>query len=318
MKEVLLIIPNYSLEKVIRHYIRVGKYDVTLPEMCEFMTFVRKAYDGFDNIKAVILNSDGGKFGALVKIANHFGVPSIVIQNGIWPELEDYNKTHYRKVGSSSHVFCMSNFMRDCYLKMGVDKSKLRVTGNCHFDNYKNIKKKKPDGKVVVLVGFSLPIMPGNVPWFHSPPIIFNNYFKVFDVAKKLSEYEFVIKLKPHGALQPEHFTNIPSNITVVNTPWIEWMDKVDVAIGCSTTAMSESIFVGVPTIVPKLELPFCDYMGAASEIEWDVDIITNTIRNSVGVEVDNSKFNEYYFSHNLNYNALNNVINNIDEVLNR
>lgn len=268
-------------------------------------------------VSAIVLHAAGGvPASAHFKVGNSLGIPTFVLQNGIWPN--NVEKSHYSTAYQEpSTILCMSEHMKDVYLSMGADKEKLVLTGHPYFDRYKDFERKETK-RPIVLVGFVLALLEcstvnARVPWWHSPPIDFKNYFRIFDVAEKLPEFDFVIKLKQHDILSPAHFFNSPKNVRAYKSTWFEWMDKAAVVIGDSSTVTLESIFAGVPTIIPKLDNPFVDYMGAVFEIEWTTDNIVSAIKDSVGKEVDNGDFSSRYFSHNLDFNSTMRVIKEVE-----
>lgn len=271
-----------------------------------------------DKIAALVHHSSGGfPSNAMFRICNSLEIPTFVLQNAMWPE--KFEKSYL----CASHdvpqtIMCMSEYMKDIYIRMGAEENRVTVTGNPYFDRYKDFIRKEPE-RPVVLVGFVLGLLECNVintriPWFHSPPIDFRNYFRIYEIAEKLPEFDFIIKLKPHDLIEPIHFFDSPRNVRAYKNSWWDWIDKASVVVGATSSVVMESAFAGVPTIIPKLRTPFVnDYMGAVEEIEWDVDNVVKTIKDSVGKEVDNKRFNEYYFSGNLDYNSTERVISTIE-----
>lgn len=264
--------------------------------------------DSMMGVSSIVLHAAGGvPASAHLKVGNSLGIPTFVLQNGIWPNAVD--KSHY----STSHqeqsvILCMSEYMRDIYIKLGADESKLVITGHPYFDRYESFERKETE-RPLVLVGNALTLFNCNtvgsrIPWFYFPPADFKNYFRIFEIAEKLPEFDFVIKLKPHGLLTPQHFFDSPKNVRAHKNSWFEWMNKASVVLGDTSTISLESIFAGVPTIVPKWDTPFVDFMGAAIEVDWTVDNVVSAIKNSIGKEVDNGSFSSYYFSHNLDFNS--------------
>jgi len=362
MEKVIIISENYSLVPIINYFLPTGltvvltgkKYyykenldtlnenltdlvltprtlcikDGMVKRIRETVPFYFNMLDGLSelcrrvDVVGIVTHSWGGKEAALLNIGKHLGIPTIVLQNGIWPK--DVKQSFYGNYVDCTRILCSSDFMRDRYIELGVDENKLVVTGHPYFDGYDEIinRQRNRTKSKRVLVGFELSFMRTetlnqDVPWFHSPPISYKNYFLMYEVASRMPDYEFIIKLKPHGHLRAEHFADAPANVKVVNDMLVDWLDKVDVVVAANSTLVGESIFVGIPTIVPKQDMPFWDYMEAAKEIDWTVENICNAIENSIGTTVDNEKFNSYYFSHNLDYNSLDRVVKSIEEVIN-
>ena len=203
---------------------------------------------------------------------------------------------------------------------MGADKSKLVLTGHPYFDKYRDFER-VDTGKPMVLVGFVMALLDcstveSRIPWFHSPPVSFKNYFRMYEVAERLPDVDFVVKLKPHDLIEPIHFFDSPDNVRANKDSWFDWMPQADVVIGDSSTVTLESIFAGIPTIIPKLDEPFVDYFGTAKEIEWEVDTIVSAIEESIekkGIEGEYNKFLDYYFGYNMDYNATERVIETIE-----
>lgn len=274
-----------------------------------------------EGIKGIVTHASGGVLAtALINVCNSFGVDSFVLQNGIWPDRIE--KSHYCTAPNApKHIMCGSEHMKNLYLKLGTDEEKLTITGHPYFDRYKDFVRKETD-RPMVLVGFVLTFMDcrtlgPRVPWLHSTPMTVKDYFLIYEVAKRLPEFDFVIKLKQHDLLDPMYFFDSPKNVRAYKNTWFEWMDKAAVVLGDTSTVIFESAFAGVPTISPKYKDPFVDFMGAVNEIEWTVDNVVSAIKEAVGSSVDNKKFNEYYFTGNLDYNSTNRVIDFIEEKIN-
>ena len=259
----------------------------------------------------------------IIEKGNQLGIPTILLENGIWPEKWPKKNSLYA-IGNPSNILCTSIHMKNKYLEVGKPESKLTLTGMPCFDVYYGMKRKEPNEEVTVLWAVGIIEMINSrtyntqVPDFCCIPVKYKEFFNLCSVATSMPDVKFILSYKGWAGLDKDRFTGLPPNVkVVVGKPWEELIDKVDVVVGGYSTTVAESIYVGVPTITPKCDIPLYDYKGSVIEApDWETDTVCRLIRDAVGSEVHNEDFINHYFSHNLDGKATDRVVEKIKELI--
>lgn len=251
------------------------------------------------NFDGCVLNEHYGPIEkAIITKLNSQNKPTVLIPIGIPDSITDRLVYTGAGVADISDVLCTSEFHAKLY-----DKSKVHLTGHPYFDNYpvQRIKNKRP----TVIVSFEIDYLKSKdlntLVLCVQQVDAGKDYFKMFGVASKLKDFDFIIKLKFGSYLTPNHFNISVNNIKVVSGNYHDWVGGADVSVSSATSFASlEAIYHGIPVVVPKFDTQVWDYKGATvSEIEWELDIIKDTIMSVLNKEQKNKEFNDYYFPFN-------------------
>ena len=274
------------------------------------------------NITGVLLNSWGGAEEiAMYAWANNNNVPTILMGNGIWPKY--YNKEkNYLGLCPAKYIFCVSEYTRDLFKGFGYDNNKLIITGLPYFDIYNTIIRKKKDDKKVVLCGFDIEAYYSYKldKWIPDKfPLFLDKYYYLYEIAESMPDFEFWWLSKPWGTLDNNLLKDIPLNVKVYDkkTFWHTLIDKADVAL-CfpRSTIVMESLLVGIPTVIAKLDPAPWDFLDAnVTEVDWEVDKVCDAIREAYGREDKGIEFRNRYFSHNQDGKAAERVANEVRRI---
>jgi len=274
--------------------------------------------NNYNGVAGVLLNSFAGTLeSVLIQWCNKNSIPSIVLMNGLWPDFYPNEKSSM-SLNFCSHILYASEHMKRMHERIGYRNQELIPTGLPFFDNYKNFKRKEPNDKITVLCGFPVDgyrsITFGTMCFYPQINIPLNKFYHLFEVAKAMPNYEFILSFKPWGSYFNDFFSrvkaDVPSNVIMKSGNWIDEIGNADVVLsGIFSTVIHESTFLGVPTIVPKINPKPFNYFGVVDEIEWEVENICKAIDANIGKVLDNEEFNNYYFTYNLDGNATNRVV---------